>query len=46
LINDENNKLFVSVASLWEMAIKVSIGKLDLGQSFDELFPRRLTDNN
>lgn len=28
---------YISVASLWEMAIKVSLGKLDLGMSFREL---------
>lgn len=28
LIEDESNEKFFSVASLWEIAIKVSIGKL------------------
>lgn len=45
LIEDENNGLFVSVASLWEMAIKVSLGKLILGQPFEEMFPRQLENN-
>jgi PIN domain nuclease of toxin-antitoxin system len=35
LIEDENNDILVSVGSLWEMAIKVSLGKLHLGLPFD-----------
>ncbi len=31
LIEDENNQRFLSIASLWEISIKVSIGKLELG---------------
>ena len=30
MIEDRRNQVFVSVASLWEMTIKISIGKLDL----------------
>lgn len=46
LIEDENNELWVSVASLWEMAIKYSISKLDLGRPFDTLFPHQLEINS
>ena len=46
LIDDEGNELFISVASLWEMAIKFSIGKLDLGRPFEELFPHQLKNNS
>lgn len=46
LIDDEANELFISVASLWEMAIKFSIGKLNLGRPFAELFPEQLVDNS
>lgn len=45
LIEDASNQSFLSVASLWEMAIKVSIGKLSLGQPFEILFPRQLMLN-
>lgn len=38
--------VFVSVATLWEIAIKLSIGKLDMGGTFDDLFPIHLDDNN
>lgn len=37
--------LLLSVASLWELAIKVSIGKLILAQPYDAFVPRQLTDN-
>jgi PIN domain nuclease of toxin-antitoxin system len=34
IIADPSNLIFVSVASLWECAIKASIGKLDLPDDF------------
>jgi PIN domain nuclease of toxin-antitoxin system len=34
LIEDQRNQRFLSIASLWEMSIKVSIGKLQLGMTF------------
>ena len=46
LMEDEVNELFISVASLWELAIKVSIGKLHLAQSFETLFPSQLETNS
>lgn len=45
LIDDAENDKFVSVASLWEMAIKVSSGKLILSAAFDDLFPHQLQIN-
>ena len=33
-ISDTNNKVLVSVVSLWELAIKKSIGKIELPDSF------------
>ena len=35
----------MSAASLWELAIKVSIGKLALAQPYDIFIPQQLTDN-
>lgn len=46
LIEDERSELFVSIASLWEMAIKFSIGKLELGLPFGDLFPEQLARNS
>ncbi len=36
-IADEGNEKLLSIGSLWEIAIKVSIGKLALAKPFDEM---------
>ena len=36
-IEDEDNSLYLSIASLWEITIKLSLGKLDLQLSVDEM---------
>ena len=45
LIEDVSNQPFLSVASLWEMAIKMSLGKLSLGQPFETLISQQLSLN-
>lgn len=45
LIEDQGNQRFLSVASLWEVSIKVSISKLTLGMSFTELVEREVYGN-
>ena len=45
LIEDAANEKFVSIASLWEIAIKRSIGKLTLSAPFDVLIPQQLSLN-
>ncbi len=45
LMEDFDNELALSVASLWEMAIKVSIGKLEMFKEFDEFIPEKLEEN-
>lgn len=35
LIEDPHNVSFISISSLWEMAIKVSLGKLTINRSFE-----------
>lgn len=45
LIEDRRNQRFLSIASLWEMSIKVSIGKLELKMSFTELVKREVYGN-
>jgi PIN domain nuclease of toxin-antitoxin system len=35
-IDDEANSLYLSIASLWEIAIKMSLGKLQLGISLEQ----------
>jgi PIN domain nuclease of toxin-antitoxin system len=37
LIEADNSINFISIASLWEIAIKVSLGKLQLNTSFEEI---------
>jgi len=38
LIEDSRNDIYVSIASLWEMAIKISIGKLHPTRPLEEFF--------
>jgi PIN domain nuclease of toxin-antitoxin system len=38
LIEDSTNECFVSIASLWEMGIKYSLGKLDLKADLKKIF--------
>jgi PIN domain nuclease of toxin-antitoxin system len=45
LIADQQNKCFVSMASLWEMAIKVASNKLSVGMPFEN-FQSYLIDND
>lgn len=42
LLQDRENEILISVASLWEIAIKHSLGKLDLERPFAELIPGQL----
>lgn len=44
-IADLDNDLFLSVASLWEIAIKASLGRLQLLTPFDRLIPEHLEQN-
>lgn len=37
LLENTDNQLFVSIISIWEMAIKANIGKLTLLKSFENL---------
>src|SRR3972149_11517315 len=46
LIEDANNRKLVSIASCWEIAIKVGLGKLDLGEPCRSFLPREIARNN
>jgi PIN domain nuclease of toxin-antitoxin system len=46
LIEESTNAVFLSIASVWEMAIKVSLGKLTLSQPFDLFIPNQLLLND
>ncbi len=43
---ESDNSVFLSIASLWEIAIKVSIGKLTLSQPFEQFMPEQLALND
>ena len=45
LINDAGNDKLVSPASYWEIAIKVSIGKLALNQPYEDFIDRGVRQN-
>jgi PIN domain nuclease of toxin-antitoxin system len=45
LIENVDNKCYISIASIWEMAIKVSQNKLALQMTFEELY-QILMDND
>ncbi|GBF80099.1 type II toxin-antitoxin system VapC family toxin [Aphanothece sacrum] len=36
LIENEKNRIYLSVASFWEMSIKYNLGKLRLENSYEE----------
>ena len=44
-ITDPNNRKLVSVASVWEIAIKVSLQKLDLGMPYQQFMQSQLAIN-
>jgi PIN domain nuclease of toxin-antitoxin system len=45
LIEKEESQPFLSMASLWEIAIKVSLGKLQLEQPYENFIPQQLALN-
>lgn len=45
LIENTKNERLLSIASLWEMAIKASIGKLRLRLSFSEIISEHINGN-
>jgi PIN domain nuclease of toxin-antitoxin system len=46
LIVDPANRKLISAASHWEVAIKVNVGKLSLGEPFRSFMHREITRNN
>ncbi|MBK9249959.1 MAG: type II toxin-antitoxin system VapC family toxin [Ignavibacteria bacterium] len=45
LITDSTNEIFVSIASLWEISIKTSLGKLNIAGSYEQIF-EDITENS
>lgn len=46
LIENPDNERLLSIASLWEIAIKMSLGKLEVEKPFEELIPHQLELND
>jgi PIN domain nuclease of toxin-antitoxin system len=45
LIEDGNNEIFLSIASLWEISIKTALGKLAINGNYDSVIDD-VTDNS
>lgn len=45
LIEAEDSQPFLSMASLWEIAIKISLGKLTINQPYEIFVPQQLALN-
>jgi PIN domain nuclease of toxin-antitoxin system len=45
-INDPDNEIYLSLASTWEMAIKVSLGKLKITEPVERFIPQQLQLNS
>ena len=45
-IENDTETVFVSMASLWEIAIKISVGKLNLGEPLEKVINIRLPEIN
>jgi len=44
-IENENHACLLSMASCWELAVKTSLGKLDLGVRLEKFLPEQLAIN-
>ena len=45
VMRGQDNQIFISIASLWEISIKTSIGKLDISRSYEDVLDD-LSDNS
>jgi PIN domain nuclease of toxin-antitoxin system len=45
LIEDPNNRILVSIASCWELAIKAGLGKMNLTEPSRSFLERELPNN-
>lgn len=45
IIENPDHDILASIASLWEIATKHSLGKLKLAQPFEQIFPHQLEIN-
>lgn len=45
ILTDSQNEVFISIASLWELAVKLSIGKITLSKSLLQIIQQIDTEN-
>jgi PIN domain nuclease of toxin-antitoxin system len=45
LIEDPNNRVLLSIVSLWEIVVKASTGRLPLSRTFADLFQQDVSGN-
>ena len=46
ICQESNTQLFLSMASLWEMQIKIQLGKLKLHQTLEQIIQSQIIENN
>lgn len=46
LIENTDNQRFLSLASLWEITIKISLGKLHISIPYEQLIQKHIYDND
>ncbi|NET00111.1 MAG: type II toxin-antitoxin system VapC family toxin [Sphaerospermopsis sp. SIO1G1] len=46
VINDENNQIFLSIASIWEIGIKHGLGKLNFNVPFETFITQQMSIND
>ncbi len=46
LLNDQDNELFLSIVSVWEIQIKITIGKLKLDEPLSEIITKQKDIND
>ncbi len=44
LIASEKNDVFISIATFWELAIKISLGKLELSEPLEKVYNQALSE--
>jgi PIN domain nuclease of toxin-antitoxin system len=44
-ISEIDNEIFLSIVSLWEIAIKISLGKLEISMTYDNLLSVQIEEN-
>lgn len=46
ILNDSENKIFVSLATIWELAIKLNLGKIKITEPFEDFISNYIYSND